>query len=158
MKKKGPSAFVETSKLERKVLSLEKTLKDEDEVRKTNVQKMEKTWKRLSYVVSGIIFLIYYGIPVLTIDGVRIPLVNPDLVAGLGEEAAAAESGVDVVHATAFMKGIMFPLSYVGMGMKISKLGLGDIKHCSTGALVVFWSAQVMTGKLFDCFEAIRLR
>ncbi len=157
MRKKGPSAFVETAKLERKVLSLEKTVKAEDEVRKGNVQRVEKSLKQLSYLLHILIFLVYYGIPLLTIDGLRIPFVNPNLVAVLGDEGVG-ESGVDVFHASAFMKGIMFPLSYVGMGMRVSKLGLGDIKHCSTGALIVFWSAQVVAGKLFDCYEAIQYR
>ena len=155
MKKLGPSAFVETSKLERKVLSLEKSLKDEEEFRKKNVESVEKVLKRISFILNVAIFLAYYGIPLLTIDGFRIPLVNPELVKGLNDESGG---GMDVVHATAFMKGIMFPLSYVGMGMKISKLGLGEIKHCSTGALVIYWSAQVMAGSLIDCYEALRFR
>ena len=155
MKKLGPSAFVETSKLERKVLSLEKSLKDEEEFRKKNVESVEKVLKRISFILNVAIFLAYYGIPLLTIDGFRIPLVNPELVKGLNDESGG---GMDVVHATVFMKGIMFPLSYVGMGMKISKLGLGEIKHCSTGALVIYWSAQVMAGSLIDCYEALRFR
>lgn len=155
MKKLGPSAFVETSKLERKVLSLEKSLKDEEEFRKKNVESVEKVLKRISFILNVAIFLAYYGIPLLTIDGFRIPLVNPELVKGLNDESGG---GMDVVHATAFMKGIMFPLSYVGMGMKISKLGLGEIKHCSTGALVIYWSAQAMAGSLIDCYEALRFR
>jgi len=155
MKKLGPSAFVETSKLERKVLSLEKSLKDEEEFRKKNVESVEKVLKRISFILNVAIFLAYYGIPLLTIDGFRVPLVNPELVKGLNDESGG---GMDVVHATAFMKGIMFPLSYVGMGMKISKLGLGEIKHCSTGALVIYWSAQVMAGSLIDCYEALRFR
>jgi hypothetical protein len=157
MKKLGPSAFVETSKLERKVLSLEKTLKEEDEMRKKKVESVEKILKRVSFVINVAIFLVYYGIPLLTIDGLRIPLVNPNLVAGL-KGGGGIQDGLDVAHATAFMKGIMFPMSYVGMGMKLSKLGLGEIKHCSTGALVVFWSSQVMVGKLVDCYEALRFR
>ena len=155
MKKLGPSAFVETSKLERKVLSLEKSLKDEEEFRKKNVESVEKVLKRISFILNVAIFLAYYGIPLLTIDGFRVPLVNPELVKGLNDESGG---GMDVVHATAFMKGIMFPLSYVGMGMKISKLGLGEIKHCSTGALVIYWSAQAMAGSLIDCYEALRFR
>ena len=162
MRKKGASTFVETSKLERKVLSLEKSLTEEKEIRKENVEKLQKSLKRVGIFINLVIFLIYYGIPLLTIDGLRIPLVNPDLVAGLkdgiGSGSAALEQGVDVVHASMFMKGIMFPLSYVGMGMKLSKLGLGEIKHCSTGALVVFWSAQVMTEKILECLEALSLR
>ncbi len=161
LRKLGPSKFVETSKLERKVLSLEKDLKDGEEARKQNVQSMEKMLKRSSIVLNLLVFLMYYGIPLLIIDGLRIPLVKPELVSSLDDSSRGSgsiEDGVDVMHASLFMKGIMFPLSYVGMGMKLSKLGLGEIKHCSTGALVVFWSAQVMTGKIFDCFEALSFR
>mmetsp|Transcript_24569 Transcript_24569/g.36685 ORF Transcript_24569/g.36685 Transcript_24569/m.36685 type:complete len:228 (-) Transcript_24569:122-805(-) len=165
MRNIGPSKFVETSKLERKILTLEKDLKDGEESRKQNVKSTEQLLKRLGIVVNFVIFLMYYGIPLLTIDGLRIPLVNPELVSGLEDSSGGSGGlgegegeGVDVLHATMFMKGIMFPLSYVGIGMKISKLGLGEIKHCSTGALVVFWSAQVMAGKIFDCFEALTFR
>ena len=157
MRNIGSSAFVETSKLERKVLVLEKKLKDGDEARKKKVAILEKVLKRLNYAISFVIFLVYYGIPLLIIDGLRVPLVNPDLVAGL-EVDGTAEDVVDLLHATVFFRGIMFPLSYIGIGMRISKLGLGEIKHCSTGALVVFWSAQVFAGKIMDCFEALRFR
>ena len=157
MRNLGPSAFVETSKLERKVLSLEKKLKEGDDARKKKATNVEKVLKRLNHLISLVLFLIYFGIPLLTIDGLRVPLVNPDLIAGLDSDGTA-DDAVDVLHATVFFKGIMFPLSYIGMGMKISKLGLGEIKHCSTGALVVFWSAQVFTGQIFDCYEALRFR
>jgi hypothetical protein len=157
MKKLGPSTFVETAKLERQVLILEKTLKDEEAKRQETVAKVEKILKRVSLFINVIIFLVYYGIPMLIIDGLRIPLVNPELVAGL-DVIDGVQDTIDLVHASAFFKGIMFPMSYVGMGMKLSKLGLGELKHCSTGALVVFWSAQVFAGKLFDVYEAFKFR
>jgi hypothetical protein len=160
LKKKGPSTFVETSKLERKVLGLEKFLKEGEDLRKSNVAKMDKVLKRVGIFLNLVIFLVYYGIPLLTIDGLRIPIVNPNLVAGLEDShgGGGLEDTVDVAHASMFMKGVMFPLSYVGIGMRISKIGLGEIKHCATGALVIFWSAQVMTEKVFECFEAITYR
>mmetsp|Transcript_3589 Transcript_3589/g.4743 ORF Transcript_3589/g.4743 Transcript_3589/m.4743 type:complete len:220 (+) Transcript_3589:146-805(+) len=157
LRKIGTSTFVETSKLERKILTLEKKVKDMEADRADKVKTVKYYLKRFTIVTTALIFLTYYGTPLLTVDGLRVPFVNPDLVSKI-DVSTIQDDAVDVAHASALMKGVMFPLSYVGMGMKASKVGLGDIKHCSIGALVVFWSAQVMTGRVFECLEALSFR
>jgi hypothetical protein len=123
MRKKGASTFVETSKLERKVLSLEKSLTEEKEIRKENVEKLQKSLKRVGIFINLVIFLIYYGIPLLTIDGLRIPLVNPDLIAGLkdgtGSGTAALFSAIAFcfAHLSRFL--CFFPLGATTGGSKL---------------------------------------
>jgi len=56
-----------------------------------------------------------------------------------------------------FFKRALFPISYVGMGQKLSKWGLGASADSSIGALMVLWSAQVTVGKLFDAIDAYYL-
>ena len=51
----------------------------------------------------------------------------------------------------------MFPLSYVGIGLKLSRIGLENKASC-VGALSIYWSAQVMVGKVYECVEALVLR
>eukprot|EP00557_Chaetoceros_sp_GSL56_P013509 CAMPEP_0176482874 /NCGR_PEP_ID=MMETSP0200_2-20121128/3615_1 /TAXON_ID=947934 /ORGANISM="Chaetoceros sp., Strain GSL56" /LENGTH=156 /DNA_ID=CAMNT_0017879233 /DNA_START=61 /DNA_END=528 /DNA_ORIENTATION=+ len=67
----GPSAFVETSKLERLVLNKEKELKVFEEKRAQNVKTMEKVMKYTMTFLNLCIFLMYYGIPILEVDGFK---------------------------------------------------------------------------------------
>lgn len=144
----GPSAFVETSKLERIVLNKEKELKTYEEKRAQNVKLMEKVMKYTMTLLNVLIFLVYYGIPILEIDGLR----TSEL--GLSRNL---QSDDHAEHAAVFWKGVMFPLSYVGLGMKMSRIGLAN-KASSVGALSVYWSAQVLVGKVYECFEALSFR
>jgi hypothetical protein len=67
-------------------------------------------------------------------------------------EILSAE-GASMKGAT-FTKAFMFPLSYVGIGMRISRWGLEDPSN-SIGSLLVFWSAQTTVGKIMDGAEAL---
>jgi hypothetical protein len=54
-----------------------------------------------------------------------------------------------------FLQALLFPVSYVGIGAKVSKWGIdSEVATSSIGALVVMWSAQVTTGKLMDAVDA----
>ena len=68
----GPSAFVETAKLERQVLAREKELAAMETGRSDKVAKMEAIIKKASTAIQVLIFLVYWGIPILSIDGSRI--------------------------------------------------------------------------------------
>jgi hypothetical protein len=57
-------------------------------------------------------------------------------------------------RALGFLQGFLFPLSYVGMGMKVARYGL---HKAGMGALVVLWSSQVTAGKIIDGIEALIL-
>ena len=115
--------------------------------RAKHVVKMAKIMKYVMHVLNAMVFFWYYGIPLLTIDGIR--------ASDLGLSKIQSDDHKE--HAAAFMKGVIFPLGHVGMGMKISRFGLVE-KASSVGALVVYWSAQVMVGKVYECFEALGFR
>lgn len=48
----------------------------------------------------------------------------------------------------------LFPISYLGFGVKISKFGL-DNPRSSVGALFVFWAAQTTVEKIMVGIEAL---
>jgi hypothetical protein len=131
-RKLGPSAFVETSKLERQVLVMEKEMEDIRERRKKQLDKLEKTLHRYGNIsLAIVIFILYYGVPILTVE---------DMEVGLVTEAS---------------KSYLKAITSVGMGMRVSRWGLPkDISASSLGALVVVWSAQVTVGKLMDAVDA----
>ena len=64
----GPSAFVETAKLERQVLAKEKELASMETGRSDKIAKMEAIIKKASTAIQVIIFLVYWGVPILSID------------------------------------------------------------------------------------------
>ncbi|GFH52964.1 hypothetical protein CTEN210_09440 [Chaetoceros tenuissimus] len=144
----GPSAFVETSKLERMVLACEKELSGYEVDRSKKTKEFEKIMKYVMMGLNAIIFIVYYGIPIMEIDGLK--------ASELGL-SGSLQSDDHAEHAAAFWKGVMFPLSYVGIGMKIARFGLTN-KASSVGALSVYWSAQVLIGKVYECFAALAFR
>ena len=139
----GPHAFVETSKLERQLLAEEKKLRDISETRKKALEKNEKMIKNIGMVVNFIIFLCWYGVPVMEFSGER--LLAPDVLLSRKESAEAAISAFN---------SYLFPLNFLGMGVRISKLGLANPKG-STGALLVVWAAQMTVGQIMDGVEAL---
>ena len=147
---KGPSAFVETSKLERKVLALEKELAELSEKRKGHESVTQGRVKRMQQVMNLALFLIYYGIPVMVLDGLALSLNHPALVPSRGDE-----DGMESQCASAFYRAMLFPISYIGIGMRIAKMGCAG---GSIGALIVYWSAQVTVGKVYDGCELLYLR
>jgi hypothetical protein len=142
-RKMGPSHFVETSKLERQVLALEQELETLTVNNAKSVVTMEKYLFRYGNMLLALtVLVLYYGIPVLTIQALEDRFVTTDL------ESTPDPTG-------SFLKALLFPVSYVGIGTKISKWGMdSDVATSSIGALVVMWSAQVTTGKLMDAVDA----
>jgi len=154
-RKLGPSAFVETSKLERKVLAVEKDLASVQEGRVESGKKVKKLVTNLGRLLNVILFFSYYGIPLLNVDGFRLTLDHSAMATeqfrGEGEEE------MDLAMAGSYLNGVLFPLSYVGFGMRLSRFGIHD-KASSVAALIVYWSAQVMVGKTYECVETLMLR
>ena len=141
---KGAQAFVETSKMERQQLAEEKALTTLTETRKAKLSIWESRSKKLNMGLSAIIMIAYYGVPLLEFSADRVASVGGEILS-IEEATAIAESR---------MKSFLFPLSVIGIGMKVSKWGLADPKS-SIGALVVFWSAQTTVGKIIDGIEAL---
>ena len=138
----GASAFVETSKLERQVLAEEKALSQVYQDRKAQLVVIKKLSKNIGLALSFVIFVIYYGVPIVTMDGSLIE--SNDILSAEGASLKGA----------AFTKAFMFPLSYIGIGMRLSRWGLEDPSN-SIGSLLVFWSAQTTVGKIIDGVEAL---
>ena len=142
---KGPSAFVETSKLERQQLSEEKALADMSEQRQASLAKAEKIVKNMNRVLSLLVFLAWYGIPIMEFEAHRVMTSAQDVILSL-------EEGQEL--ATSAYKAFLFPLSVIGVGIKFSKWGLAN-PHSSSGALLVFWSAQATVSKIMDGVDAL---
>eukprot|EP00568_Trieres_chinensis_P000299 CAMPEP_0183307514 /NCGR_PEP_ID=MMETSP0160_2-20130417/17756_1 /TAXON_ID=2839 ORGANISM="Odontella Sinensis, Strain Grunow 1884" /NCGR_SAMPLE_ID=MMETSP0160_2 /ASSEMBLY_ACC=CAM_ASM_000250 /LENGTH=208 /DNA_ID=CAMNT_0025471115 /DNA_START=80 /DNA_END=706 /DNA_ORIENTATION=+ len=142
----GPGAFVETSKLERAVLAKEKKLAKIEGERTSRVESLVHTARNINLTLNLIVFALYYGIPMMSVDGTRVQLSNvSDAEKIISEEEAAAS----------FAKGLFFPLSYIGFGLRLAGMGLSQ-RASSLGALVVMWSAQSTIGKISDCLEAFQ--
>ena len=62
-------------------------------------------------------------------------------------------------RAAALFRGVLFPISYVGFGMRFLRLGLPAAKHAAASirCLVVLWLAQTTVGKLINCLELLLL-
>lgn len=143
----GPSAFVETSKLERSVLAKEKELAKQQEARKIQSTRIQQIIRNFGLALYAFVFMIYYGIPLLVIDGMGVSsTTNSDLETELLESSDK--------RAAAFLRAILFPISYVGIGLKFARLGVEN-PASSIGALVVLWSGQVTVGKIIDCIEML---
>ena len=138
----GPSAFVETAKLERAVLATEKEvtkLAEEREARKARVGKLVR---KCNIATNALVLLTYWGVAMVVIDGSRIDD---------GSDAASDEVISDVERASAFWKGFLFPLSYNGLNYKVSQFGIHqEMRPSCIGALAVFWAAKVTCGEVVD--------
>ena len=141
----GPSAFVETAKLERQTLTAEKKLEVLSKTRRERTGKFSKVLSNLSFATYILVFVVYYTIPVLAIDG-----ITANLAQDLDQGMVRSESE----QATAYLQGFLFPLSYVGVGMRVARFGLS---RPGIGALVVLWSSQTTVGKVLDGLEALLL-
>jgi hypothetical protein len=139
----GPSAFVETAKLERAVLATEKELGKVVEEREARTARATKRVKSVNLVCNIAVLLTYWGVAMLAIDGSRISDNS-------GEDEL--NEMTDDQRAAAFWKGFLFPLSYHGLGYKIAQFGIESEKRAScVGALAVFWAARVTCGEIVDC-------
>jgi hypothetical protein len=111
----GPQAFVETSRLERQLLVDTKELGAAQEQRKADLIRFKSNLRKISYGVSFLIFFVYYGIPILCMDGSKVAAQAGWIVTS-AEEAST--------HSTAYLSALLFPIGYIGMGIKVSRFGL----------------------------------
>ena len=95
--------------------------------------------------IAILIFILYYGIPIITFT-----TTSNDDDNDADTTAAAAGS---------YIKRLLFPISYIGMGMRISRYGIvpSIIANTSFGALSIYWSGQVMMGQFMDMMDAYYL-
>jgi hypothetical protein len=140
----GPSAFVETSKLERAVLAAEKELTKLEEEREARTTRVAKIIRKFNLATNALIIATYWGVAMVVIDGSRLYRAE--------YESSHDEVITDVERASAFWKGFLFPLSYNGMAYKIAQFGLdSSMRPSCLGALIVFWAARVTCGEVVDC-------
>ena len=139
----GPSAFVETSKLERAVLATEKELAKLVEDREARKARVAKLTKKCNLATNLLVILAYWGVAMVAIDGSRID-ENSD--------ETYDEVITDVERAGAFWKGFLFPLSYNGSAYKVAQFGIqSETRPSCLGALAVVWAARVTCGEVMDC-------
>jgi hypothetical protein len=140
----GPSAFVETSKLERAVLASEKDVAKLKKAREERIARSTKLIKKCNLITNIIVMLMYYGVAMLAIDGSRIPV---------GANIGSTDEIIShVERASSFWKGLFFPLTYHGLGYKISQFGIeSGMRASCVGALAVFWAARVTSAEVFEC-------
>ena len=138
----GPSAFVETSKLERQLLAIDKELQQAYSARKAKTDKLEKLLLKYGRnFVALVVFILYYGVPLITFSGG-------------GQELLELDSKIPAT----FHKAVLFPLSVIGFGFKVSKWGMAEeVKATSIGALVVLWAGQVTMGQIMDGIDSLLL-
>eukprot|EP00571_Detonula_confervacea_P003747 CAMPEP_0172320044 /NCGR_PEP_ID=MMETSP1058-20130122/39467_1 /TAXON_ID=83371 /ORGANISM="Detonula confervacea, Strain CCMP 353" /LENGTH=212 /DNA_ID=CAMNT_0013035227 /DNA_START=28 /DNA_END=663 /DNA_ORIENTATION=- len=139
----GPSAFVETAKLERAVLATEKESAKLVQDRGARKVRGAKLIKKCNLATNVLILLTYWGVAMVAIDGSRLDDHNNE---------SYDDVITDVERASAFWKGFLFPLSYNGMAYKISQFGIeSDMRPSCLGALAVVWAARVTCGEVVDC-------
>ena len=139
----GPSAFVETAKLERAVLATEKELAKMVEAREARKTRVAKLIKKCNVATNMLIIATYWGVAMVAIDGSRLDENNNETY---------DEVITDVERASTFWKGFLFPLSYNGMAYKIAQFGIeSEMRPSCLGALAVFWAAKVTCGEVVDC-------
>ena len=141
----GPSAFVETSKLERAILTSEKELSKLGEERENRKTRAMKFIRKCNIATNALVVLVYWGVAMVVIDGSRL---ETDVESSYYEN----EVITDHERASAFWKGFLFPLSYNGMSYKIAQFGIdSSMRPCCLGALAVYWSARVTSGEIIEC-------
>lgn len=113
---------------------------------------LEKIVKYVFYGLNVAVFMVYYGIPLIVIDGFRAAELG--LTTG-GIHGVKSDDHTE--HAEALWKSLLFPISIVGVALKLSKIGIAE-KGSSVTALMVYWSGQVLAGQIFECFEAMAFR
>lgn len=98
--------------------------------------------------IAIVVFFLYYGVPILSIQTNMENLV-------VGET-----TNMDL-DASTYLKRILFPISYIGAGIKLSRWGIpggADSAASSFGALAIMWSSQVAMGQLMDAMDAYYLQ
>ncbi len=96
--------------------------------------------------IAFLVFFLYFGVPILSVQ------TNTDSL--LADESA--NMGVD---ASTYLKRVLFPISYIGTGIKLSRWGISaDAAASSFGALAIMWSSQVTMGQIMDAVDAYYLQ
>jgi len=132
LRSRGLPAFVETSKMERKLLIKQKDVETLENCYTTKTAKVMKYRKRYVYLIYAVILIAYYKNPILRIG-------TP--------EVGNVDEGDHL-----FFKGMLFPLSMIGMANKIAHFGCGK---GGLSALMVYWAGEVATTKIMECIEAL---
>mmetsp|Transcript_32425 Transcript_32425/g.37536 ORF Transcript_32425/g.37536 Transcript_32425/m.37536 type:complete len:204 (-) Transcript_32425:100-711(-) len=130
-KERGPGAFVETSKLERAVLSKSREIKVLREHKTTRAAKAVLITTKARRAVWCGVFLCYYSIPIITTFEYTI-----------GDDDGTSASSWN------HWKSMMFPMSFLSLGLRISSIGLNG----GVGALLAFWSGGTLMEKVLACF------
>lgn len=127
LRAQGQPTFVETSKMERKLLAKEREVEKIQNHYDIKLARFKKLRKRYTYFLYALILVAYYQNPVLRI----------------GTPGDSEDEGDQN-----YLKGMLFPLSAIGIGNKIAHFGCGK---GGLSAMMVFWAGEVVTDKVMEC-------
>ncbi|CAB9523162.1 expressed unknown protein [Seminavis robusta] len=144
LRKKGPSAFVETSKSERQLLALDRELQKIYQQRQAQRESADKLFKNLRNVLGAIVFILYLGVPIVSFSSV---------------------DSTSLIEKESILAPLLFPISVMGMGFRISKWGLAlgndanavEVLGESLSALIPFWAASSFVAQVMDGVEYLML-
>lgn len=96
--------------------------------------------------LAFLVFFLYYGVPIFSVQ-------TSPFDFGFATIDTVFDAGL-------YLKRLLFPITYVGMGVKLSRWGMSSPEEaaCSIGALAVMWSAQVTMGQIMDAVDAYYLQ
>jgi hypothetical protein len=98
--------------------------------------------------IAIVVFFLYYGVPILSIQTNMDSLVLDD-------------TATMYVDASSYLKRMLFPISYIGTGIKLSRWGIPggtDAAASSFGALAIMWASQITMGQIMDAIDAYYLQ
>jgi hypothetical protein len=131
LRAQGQPTFVETSKMERKLLAKEKEVEKIQSNYEVKLARFKRLRKRVTYILYALVLVSYYQSPVLRVGS---------------SSSLGSEGGHEGDHN--YLKGMLFPLSAIGIGNKIAHFGCGK---GGLSAMMVFWSGEVITDKVMEC-------
>jgi hypothetical protein len=138
LRKMGPPAFVECSKSERQLLALDKELLQLYQQRQVQREQVVKVFSYARNLLSVLVFILYRGVAVLSFSGFADP---------------------GTLENKSILVPMLFPISVVGLGFKISKWGLEETAMGDgIAALIPFWAGSTFVSQIFDGVEHLILK
>jgi hypothetical protein len=117
--------------MERKLLAKEKEVEKIQSNYEVKLARFKRLRKRVTYILYALVLVSYYQSPVLRVGS---------------SSSLGSEGGHEGDHN--YLKGMLFPLSAIGIGNKIAHFGCGK---GGLSAMMVFWSGEVITDKVMEC-------
>merc|ERR1711939_130634 len=112
-----------------------------------SVTRVKKITRNVNIIVNIVVFTFYYTVSLLSIRKNLSTNVDDSQI------KLYSNSGGEGTREAKLYNALLFPISYLGIGMKFARFGLED-KGTNISALEVFWSGKLLAEKVIDCVEA----